>query len=236
MDETDVYEDEAMQTLAHSTRSITKDSLDFFNHKRRFDSEQHLSPQETMAVVSFLAANHSEFSRSVLSDGMLKELVTGSKIHKLPALDPENAEDDLKVSLSMLFKQGSREPEPLFTLVLQGRVRIIAGDERFRSEAGPWTPLGIGALHDRRYRPDFTAEAVESTRVLRISIDDYIAVVNKFKLSPRSVKEDPQGASHQLKPSWKSSPKRFFNGAASEYQQLGDDDNIESAESAESEP
>lgn len=55
-------------------------------------------------------------------------------------------------------------------LIIHGRLQITAGDDGFKSEAGPWTLLGVRALTDNLYAPDFTAKVVERpTRLLRIS-------------------------------------------------------------------
>jgi CBS domain containing-hemolysin-like protein len=54
-------------------------------------------------------------------------------------------------------------------LVISGRLEITAGDDGFVSEAGPWTLLGMKALTDDLYAPDFTARVAERpARLLRI--------------------------------------------------------------------
>ncbi|KAI0562847.1 Cyclin M transmembrane [Gracilaria domingensis] len=55
-------------------------------------------------------------------------------------------------------------------LIINGRLEISAGNDGFKSEAGPWTFLGIRALTDDIYAPDFTARVIERpARLLRIS-------------------------------------------------------------------
>lgn len=69
---------------------------------------------------------------------------------------------------SMIYSKGV--PTKNAYLIIHGKLEIIAGDEGFISEAGPWTLLGGRALTQDLYAPDFSARVVERpTRVLRIS-------------------------------------------------------------------
>ena len=61
-------------------------------------------------------------------------------------------------------------------LLLHGRLQIRAGHEGFFSEVGPWTTLGLSALTDPNYRPDFTARVLEPARILVITRSDLQAV------------------------------------------------------------
>ena len=70
-----------------------------------------------------------------------------------------------------LFARG--EPCPCCTVVLQGRLHIVCGEEGFESDRGPWTVLGAQSLRDPHYLADFTAVPMERTRVLYISHADY---------------------------------------------------------------
>lgn len=74
-------------------------------------------------------------------------------------------EDDPEI---FIYKRGV----PSFNayLILNGRLKITAGCDGFVSEAGPWTLLGVHALVDDLYAPDFTARVLEKpARLLRIS-------------------------------------------------------------------
>lgn len=58
----------------------------------------------------------------------------------------------------LLFRKG--EISDHMILVLTGKMIVLAGRDRFRSEAGPWTILGADALvmpSGSRYTPDFSA-------------------------------------------------------------------------------
>lgn len=69
-------------------------------------------------------------------------------------------------------------PSELFTLVLQGKVLIVAGGEEFELELGPWSVLGNKALTQTRYLPDFCAYPIGSCRLVRISKSQYEAALN----------------------------------------------------------
>eukprot|EP00173_Palmaria_palmata_P004403 Plantae.Rhodophyta-Palmaria_palmata.ctg5911.p1 GENE.Plantae.Rhodophyta-Palmaria_palmata.ctg5911~~Plantae.Rhodophyta-Palmaria_palmata.ctg5911.p1 ORF type:complete len:481 (-),score=110.70 Plantae.Rhodophyta-Palmaria_palmata.ctg5911:206-1618(-) len=67
-----------------------------------------------------------------------------------------------------IYKRGVTSQDAF--LVISGRLEITAGDDGFVSEAGPWTLLGMRALTDDLYAPDFTAQILERpARLLRIS-------------------------------------------------------------------
>ena len=71
----------------------------------------------------------------------------------------------------LLFARG--EPCPCCTVVLQGRLHIVCGEEGFESDRGPWTVLGAQSLRDPHHLADFTAVPMERTRMLQISHADY---------------------------------------------------------------
>lgn len=67
-----------------------------------------------------------------------------------------------------IYKRGVTSQDAF--LVISGRLEITAGDDGFVSEAGPWTLLGMRALTDDLYAPDFTAQVSERpARLLRTS-------------------------------------------------------------------
>lgn len=67
----------------------------------------------------------------------------------------------------MIYSRGV--PTKNAYLIINGRIEIRAGSDGFISEAGPWTLLGVRALTDDIYAPDFTARVSERpARLLRI--------------------------------------------------------------------
>eukprot|EP00873_Tetraselmis_striata_P042726 jgi/Tetstr1/462990/TSEL_007930.t2 len=74
----------------------------------------------------------------------------------------------------MLYKAG--EITDHYTIILQGKVTIHAGEEGFVSSLGPWCTLGARALVQVQYIPDFTAVAHgENLVILQISSWDFQA-------------------------------------------------------------
>ena len=63
-----------------------------------------------------------------------------------------------------------------FTLVLQGRVLVWAGQEEFPSELGPWQSAGTKALFSESYRPDFSACTTGPCRLIQISRAAFLKV------------------------------------------------------------
>mmetsp|Transcript_44265 Transcript_44265/g.71035 ORF Transcript_44265/g.71035 Transcript_44265/m.71035 type:complete len:721 (-) Transcript_44265:233-2395(-) len=60
-----------------------------------------------------------------------------------------------------------------FTLILQGKVTILAGSDDFTSELGPWCYIGVKALTLDPFVPDFRASPQGSCRLLHIRRGDY---------------------------------------------------------------
>ena len=58
------------------------------------------------------------------------------------------------------------------TLVLNGKLSVLAGRDHFRAEAGPWTVLGADALvsEEGSFVPDFSAHvATDSVRCVYVT-------------------------------------------------------------------
>ena len=73
----------------------------------------------------------------------------------------------------VLYRRG--KTSTFCTLVLSGKLVVLAGKDAFRAEAGPWTVLGAEALNvpEGDYIPDFTAY-IESdhVRVVRVPLKE----------------------------------------------------------------
>eukprot|EP00302_Diacronema_sp_CCMP2436_P037308 CAMPEP_0180040652 /NCGR_PEP_ID=MMETSP0984-20121128/33607_1 /TAXON_ID=483367 /ORGANISM="non described non described, Strain CCMP 2436" /LENGTH=686 /DNA_ID=CAMNT_0021967973 /DNA_START=102 /DNA_END=2163 /DNA_ORIENTATION=- len=116
---------------------------------------------ELAAVCSFLSGNSAHFSGGVLSQEMLLTLIMQCKVCDVLPGTPA----------ALICKRGS--PCQVAFLVLQGRVRVIAGAEGFKTEFGPWTLLAAKSFEREDYCPDFTATVVEHARLLLISSAGY---------------------------------------------------------------
>ena len=71
----------------------------------------------------------------------------------------------------MLYKLD--EPSDYFYLIIQGKVTVYSGQEGFIIELSSFNYLGVEALLNDRYSPDFTAEVTKYARLLKIKRLDY---------------------------------------------------------------
>ena len=127
------------------------------------------SLDETRALISFLSSNVSLFRPAAMSTAALRRLVQRCSLVAIKA--------DEVAAGRYVYVRGV--PTSQCCLLLHGRLQIRAGLEGFLSEVGPWTTLGLSALTDPNYRPDFTARMLEPARILVITRSDLQAVQGK---------------------------------------------------------
>lgn len=153
-----------------------------------FGSEIRMSHTELAAVCSFLAGNAAQFSEDVLSQDMLLALLMQCRVCDVLPGTPA----------ALICRRGS--PCNVAYLVLQGRVRVVAGAEGFKTEFGPWTLLAAKSLEREDYCPDFTASVVEHARLLLLSSATYRQLSNAardMKLASDMInigRDDSEGA------------------------------------------
>jgi CRP-like cAMP-binding protein len=129
-------------------------------------SEIRMTHTELAAVCSFLAGNAEQFAPALLSQEMLLTLIMQCKVCDVLPGTPA----------ALICRRAS--PCNFAYLVLQGRVRVVAGTEGFKTEFGPWTLLAAKSLVSKGdYCPDFTANVVEHARLLLISSNGYRQLV-----------------------------------------------------------
>lgn len=86
------------------------------------------------------------------SDEMIRCLLTGCPVIDRKRLATEGSEpshDDF------LYRSG--EETDFMVMVLTGKLVVLAGEDKFRAEAGPWSVIGAEALKRSSYTPDFSA-------------------------------------------------------------------------------
>lgn len=184
VDETDHYEDMNVGTLVHRKdrhRDIAA-FLQLFDHKIKIMRE--LTKEEIHAICSYLSNNVREFYVFRPAEAILKRLIFTSDVEKVEVVDKQHS-NHMDGSVNggnagtlgeAIYQRGV--PSELFTLVLQGKVLIVAGGEEFELELGPWSVLGNKALTQTRYLPDFCAYPIGSCRLVRISKSQYEAALN----------------------------------------------------------
>ena len=60
-----------------------------------------------------------------------------------------------------------------FYLILSGKVTICSGNEGFMINQTSFNVMGVEALTNDDYRPDFSAKVIDSARILRITRKQY---------------------------------------------------------------
>jgi metal transporter CNNM len=147
------------------------------------------TPMEVRAIAAHLLANCAPFMGAYAPEAV-EVLVRRSRVidavAHLPPLPPgvppsKNGMHDLTHlrPLVELYKRGaaSGEGEACCTVILQGEVNLVSGEDSIESVAGPWDILAPRALVAAGYRPDFSAlPRTPIARVLRISASDFAAL------------------------------------------------------------
>ena len=72
-------------------------------------------------------------------------------------------------------------PSSDFYLILQGTVVVCSGQEGFMVELGPFNFLGVEALLQEDYKPDFSAKVINKARLLKITREEYVSNVSSIK-------------------------------------------------------
>jgi len=188
VDESDRFRDNTHRQRLHhrADRPDVTAFLKLFNHKLRHN---HLTKEETAAVCSYLKAMLPEFAS--FTGNALSNLVRKSEVIEIEeaavipqdfdASPPNETPKAPETQKRIVYKQGVKSNR--FTLILQGHLQIEAGTERFTSHVGPWGFLGVMALKQLSYIPDFDAVATNSCRILQISRDDYNSALKRKSVS-----------------------------------------------------
>ena len=173
--------------------------MSVFEHK--MNEEEKLGENEVSAIVAFLSSNVAEFKTLGEYHKVLRKLIETSNVVENDDTSSSDSENSTmgtpgvhrgrEYDEDLLYRAG--EPSDVFTLVLQGQVKIFAGSEDFESELGPWSYIGQNALITDPYVPDFRAYSCGGTRVLTIARADY-----KAALASAAVKAMGAGAKKRV--------------------------------------
>lgn len=151
-DETDAIQQQQQQKTDQRA-DFDWDRLKLLDSKRVGTT---LTEAERKAVLAFLRAHHKDVL-SQLSDSNIEEMIATTEVSEI---EGESLE-------TMVYQKGIRSD--LCTIVLSGKLTVVAGKDEFRSEIGPWSVLAIRALLDSAYTPNFSAYvSSRSCRCLRI--------------------------------------------------------------------
>ena len=178
VDETDAYVDMSQSVKVERPENFRWASLRLLDAKI---VDETLSFDEARAMAAHLSKNYSH----------LVELLTDHQLHKLLSETP------LSVLPTAETKAGQMLPKDLLyekdvqtdvcTLIMSGKVTVIAGADHFRSDVSSWSLLGAGALAGPAYAPDFSAYVSGGPcRCLRISRARFSMAVDASALERHS--------------------------------------------------
>jgi len=181
----------SMRSQAKTDRKFDERKLDFFNYRQRVRGV--MTSIEATAVYHHLVKTLKVFTnasgRSAVPDRGFKNLLRSTQVLDIKIQD--KSEFDLVDDGGLvLYKSGLKTD--YFTLVLEGKVEIYAGRQKFRSEQARWSLFCQGVLdseHDsyvsRRpaidFVPDFTCRIIKDSRLLLIHRDEFRSCLeNKY--------------------------------------------------------
>jgi len=150
---------------SYRSTGATERSVDWQARLRLLDErlvDEHLSPEEVRAVAAHLKTNYTR-AVELTSDRQLKELLSTVPVSELPPAETCHTadcnDDDFtgvpEDKAELLYERGV--PADFCTIVLSGKIMVMSGADRFRSDVSNWGVLATRALIDPSYVPDFTA-------------------------------------------------------------------------------
>ena len=130
--------------------------------------DERLSHEEVRAVAAHLKTNYPS-AVEFTSDRQLKELLSTIPVSELPPAETCHtatfSDDDFsgvpEDKKELLYERGV--PADFCTVVLSGKIMVMSGADRFRSDVSNWGVLATRALSDPSYVPDFTAWVLPSS-------------------------------------------------------------------------
>lgn len=165
------------ETDAASQKEVSNARVEFdWGRLRLLDAnfvEQHLSEEEGKAVMAHLQTNYAHVF-STLSNEALSRLVAETEVESLEAATLTVGQD---LPNDLLYKQGATTD--VCTLILGGKVTVLAGKDKFKSEVSSWSVLGGQIFQQNEYQPDFSAYVSHGPcRVLRFTKVKYEEVTH----------------------------------------------------------
>jgi hypothetical protein len=155
--------------------------------------DETLSFDETRAVTAHLLKNYPDVV-ALLTENQLQRLIAENHVQLLPTATHELGQP---LPSDLLYEKGL--PTDMCTLLLAGKVTVLAGIENFRSDVSSWCLLAPGALSNNSYSPDFTAYVSSGpVRCLRISRLRFDAAVDASAIEKNTGISTPQTSSRKL--------------------------------------
>lgn len=171
-------EDLSKQIAGGAELPVHHPLLKYLEAKER--KERVLPKAEVEAVASFLKDRFIQlFGEQVMSRLALESLIQTAHVQKF---DPKEAAAAGEGAGEAIYARG--EATSKFTLVLEGEIRVQAGEDGFACIKGPWDVFGqrVLATHNQVV-PDFTAviEETRPARLLQIDLAKYLELSKSSK-------------------------------------------------------
>lgn len=126
--------------------------------------DDHLSAEEVRAVAAHLKTNYAN-AMELISDKQLRDLLAALPVTNLcPAgscATDDTGDEDCGVPTNhdeLLYERGVAAD--FCTVVLSGKIVVLSGADKFRSDVSNWGVLASRSLTDSSYVPDFSAWVV----------------------------------------------------------------------------
>ena len=167
----EVKDDDKAKEHLHKRKMSSMKPIDWEARLRLLDErlvDEHLSPDEVRAVAAHLKTNYSK-AMELISDKQLKSFLASVPVTDMsPAktcVSEEGDDDECNWvptdHSELLYERGV--PADFCTVVLTGKLTVMSGSDKFRSDVSNWGVLGTKALTDPSYVPDFSAWVVPTS-------------------------------------------------------------------------
>jgi len=195
VDETDAWVD------ADHTKKVKRESAFDWSRLRLLDAkivDETLSEDEVRVVAAHLRQNYGSTVENI-SDKQLMRMIAATAVTELEEVQ-KDAGESLPVSTKLLYEKNKKSS--ICTLVLQGKVTVLAGNDNFRSDISSWSILATDALTDVSYSPDFSAYVSSGPcRCLQFQREVFAAACDASKLEKlpkKGLGDDTNGTSNDL--------------------------------------
>eukprot|EP00931_Biecheleriopsis_adriatica_P065901 TRINITY_DN40351_c0_g1_i1.p1 TRINITY_DN40351_c0_g1~~TRINITY_DN40351_c0_g1_i1.p1 ORF type:complete len:620 (+),score=120.04 TRINITY_DN40351_c0_g1_i1:37-1860(+) len=152
IDEADVYVDVDNHKLVGDGREKRHFNLGLFNSKWSISAEV-LEADERKAVAAHLCRTFADDYHLRMQVRAFEWLLAVSEVQNRERFSPLAVE--VPDARDQIYKTG--DVCDFCTVVLQGRVSIVTGQDRFKTESGTFSVLARDALKDKTYKADFCA-------------------------------------------------------------------------------
>jgi metal transporter CNNM len=145
-------------------KGVSKRAIDWESRLRLLDErlvDKHLSSDEVFAVAAHLKTNYSK-AVELISDTQLRQLLSLVPVTEFAPASSctaisggDESSGIPSDSAEFIYERGVSAD--FCTVVLSGKIVVMSGADRFKSDVSSWGVLASRALTDPEYTPDFSA-------------------------------------------------------------------------------